>query len=241
MDEKKTHVMVAEPEIGVRYLADYLAGSERKRRAILVQSKYRPRARLIQHREAKAVISNAIVNGSANKGFFKERADFVRNKLAVDDFDALTNETNADYLERFSEVVEALDLPGVEFQPGKTYPLAKVHGLKVLFGTNASLRRIGRNNKVRVGAMMFRYAKGKPLALLAAQYQSSAIFGFLKECVVEDGAELDRSLCVTLDGFTGTAHEAPTDAVTKFKDTQAACATIADAWPNVKPPKGAVI
>jgi hypothetical protein len=60
-------------------------------------------------------------------------------------------------------------------------------------------------------------------------------------CPVEEGAEIDRALCVILDGYLGTIHRAPSDSVTRFKNTLAACATIADAWPNVKPPKGAVL
>jgi hypothetical protein len=68
-EPKKTHVLVPEPEMGVRYLADYMAGSDRKKRALLVSAKYRPRARLLQHREAKA--ASALIKGSANKGFFR--------------------------------------------------------------------------------------------------------------------------------------------------------------------------
>ena len=63
----ETHVQVKQPEIDARHLADYMAGSERKKRAILVGCKYRPIA-----------------------------------KLTTDDFDALTNEANADYIKRFS-------------------------------------------------------------------------------------------------------------------------------------------
>ncbi|MDO9223938.1 MAG: hypothetical protein Q7U20_09545 [Caulobacter sp.] len=241
MEPKKTHVLVPVPEMGVRYLADYMAGSDRKRRAVILDAKYRPRARLMQHREAKATIANALINGNASKAFLSGRADTVRAKLATNDHDALTNEANADYLKRFSEVVESLDLPGVEFLPGKIYTLAKVNGLKVPFRTDLTLRRMTKTNKIIVGSMMFRYAKGKALSDLAADYQAAAIFGFMKECAVEDGAELDRSLCITLDGFTGAPHAAPTNSVTLFKNTQAACATIAEAWPNTQPPKGAVL
>ena len=35
----------------------------------------------------------------------KDKARFIRNKLADDDFEALTNEAKADYVEKFSEVV----------------------------------------------------------------------------------------------------------------------------------------
>jgi hypothetical protein len=138
-------------------------------------------------------------------------------------------------------VIESLDLPGVEFLPGKIYAVAPINGLKVPFRTNLTLRRVLKNNKVRAGAMMFRYAKDKPLGQLTADYQSAAILGLMRECPIEDGSELGADLCLTLDGVTGAAHPAPTNALTRFKNTQAAAATIADAWPNVKPPKGAIL
>jgi hypothetical protein len=237
----KTHVLAPEPEMDVRYLADYMAGSDRRRRNILTDAKWRPRARLMQHREAKAVIVNALAKGHATKAFFEERAHFIRNKIATDDFDALTNEANADYLKQFSKVVEAIDLPGVEFHTGKTYVLGKTEGLKVPFVTNLTLRRITKTNKVTTGSLMLRYSKGRALPKKVADYQSAIIHGLLGTCAIEDGAQLDRSLCLVLDGFLGASYCAPSNSVTLFKNTLAACATIADAWPNVKPPLGAIV
>ena len=227
--------------MAVRFLADYMTSSERKKRALIVAAKYRPIVRMLQHREAKITIANALTKGVATKAHLKERADFVRRKLATDDFDALTNEANADYLESFSQVAEALDLPGVEFLPGKTYSLGAVNGLKVPFGTSVTLRRTTKQNKVKVGALMLRYAKGKELLPLRGEYQAAAIFGFLRSCGKEDGAEVDKDLCITLDAYSGKLHCAPGCAITYIKNPEAACATIADAWPNVKPPKGAVL
>jgi hypothetical protein len=36
-------------------------------------------------------------------------------------------------------------------------------------------------------------------------------------------------------------HEAPTDSVSRFKNMEAACASIAERWPNVAPPPNAVL
>lgn len=241
MDKKPTHAMVPAPEMGVRYLADYMAGSERKKRSILVSAKYRPLARLMQHKEAKATISNGFAKGQINKDFLKDRADYIRNKMATDDFDALTNEANAGYLARFAEVVGDLDLPGVEFHPGKTYSVPKVGGLKVVFGSNLILRRMAKGNKLKVGALILRYSKGNALPALTAEYQSAMTLGFLQQVGVEDGAEIDPGLCITLDCHSGLAQPAPSKAVTMFKNTLAACATIADAWPNTPQPTNAIL
>lgn len=239
--EQKTHREVPKPEISVRHLADFMAASERSRRTIVEGCKYRPIARLVQHREATVAISGAIQKGSLTSQDLKAKADFIRSKLASDDFEALTNEVNADYVETFSEVVASIKLPNAEVLPGKVYPPFKISGVKVRFSPNLLLRRIDRSNKQRRGAFMLRYAKGKALASVVGGYQSAAAFGLLKDYDSEEGADVDKSICVTLDAFTGQLYPAPGSALTMFANMKAACQTIAERWPNIKPPNGAVI
>jgi len=50
---------------------------------------------------------------------------------------------------------------------------------------------------------MLRYAKGKPLAPAVGGFQSAAAFGILKEYDAEEGAEADKTICVTLDALPG--------------------------------------
>jgi len=57
----------------------------------------------------------------------------------------------------------------------------------------------------------------------------------------EEAAEPEHKLCVTIDAYTGVAHAAPTDAVRRFQNMRAACETIAEWWPRVAPPTGAVL
>ena len=118
----KTHREVPQPEISVRYLADYMAASERKRRTIIEGCKYRRIARVHQHKEAPVVIAHALRHGTATPQALKERAAAIRAKMATDDFDAFTNETNADYVEAFSKVVAGIELPEAEILPGQTFP-----------------------------------------------------------------------------------------------------------------------
>jgi hypothetical protein len=243
MTEKtdKTHVLVPNAEITIRYLADYMGASERKRRSIIEGCKYRPLARLLQHKEATITISSALQSGSPDPKALQTKADFIRNKLATGDFDALTNEANADYVQKFSEVVASIKLPDADILPGKVFPALKVHGVKVRFSPHLLLRRVDKTNKQRSGAFMFRYAKGKALSPDVGGYQSAATFGLLKEYLAEEGAEADKNICVTLDAFTGNLYPAPGSAITMFANMKAACQTIAERWPNVPPPKGAIL
>lgn len=239
--EQKTHREVREPEISVRHLADFMAASERARRTIVEACKYRPIARLVQHKEATITISGAIQKGALDKQTLKDKADFIRNKLADDDFEALTNEVNADYVEKFSEVIATIKLPDADVLPGKVFPPFKINNVKVRFSPHLLLRRIDKSNKQRRGAFMLRYAKGKALPPAGGGFQSAAAFGLLKEYLPEEGSEVDKTICVTLDAFAGELYAAPGAAVSMFANMKAACLTIAERWPNIKPPKGAII
>lgn len=239
--DKKTHVVVNEPEISVRYLADYMAASERRRRTIVEGCKYRPLARLLQHKEARISIARAIHKGEATPQAMKERADNIRAKMTTDDFDALTNEANADYVQRFSEVVAGIELPVAEILRGRAFPVIKIHKVKVTFSPNLLLRRLTKTNKLKRGALMLRYAKGKPLDVVVGAFQSAAIFGLLREFDDEDGAEPEKGLCITLDAHSGTWHPAPGASVSMFANMKAACQSIGERWPNVPPPDGAAL
>ena len=62
-----------------------------------------------------------------------------------------------------------------------------------------------------------------------------------KEYSGEEGAEADRAIYVTLDAYTGILYPAPGASASMFANMKAACQSIGERWPNIKPPKGAVI
>lgn len=238
--DKPTHILVSAPEITVRYLADYMPASERKKRTIVASCKYRPIAKLLQHKEARLTVASALRKGEKDPLTLKAKAESIRSKLATDDFDALTNEVNADYVKQFSEVVASVTLPEAEILTGKSFSAFEIHGVKVRFSPNLILRRLTKTNKLRRGALMLRYAKGKPLAPAVGGFQSAAIFGLLGDIQDEEGAEPEKSLCLTLDAVTGTLHIAPGAAASMYANMKAACQSIAERWPNIPPPNGAI-
>ena len=241
MDVKRTHTLAKQPRLSVGRLADYMAASEQGKRAIAQSCKYRPIARVVQHDEAKSIISNYLLKGKEDSDWLHLRADQVRGKLADSDFEVEVNQHNADYLDRFAEVVAEIALPKAELKvPPRFEPLA-VEGVHVIFQPIATLARLTKTNKQKIGALMLRYAKGKPLAEKIANYQSALIFGYLRENAEIGGIEAERQLCLTLDAYKGVAHVAPGNSVYLFNEVRAACATIAERWPNIPPPKNAVL
>jgi hypothetical protein len=240
-ETKKTHKEVKLPRMSVRQLADYMAASEQSRRGIAQNCKYRAIARIVQHNEAKAVISNHILSGVSGPGDLQKKAEFIRNKLADSDFESDLNDHNADYIERFIEGLPGIELPQADRLQSPGFAPLMLSGVNVTFRPELLLQRKTKSNKIKMGALMLRYGKNSPLSPTIGGWQSAAIFGYMKTLEDANKTEAERALCITLDAYAGKCHEAPSNAVYLFKEIKAACATIAERWPAIKPPKNAVL
>lgn len=242
MEEKKTHRLVEKPRMSVRFLADYMAASDQVRRTILRDCKYRATARMVQHDDAKLAISKYMLHGCTDPEILNVEAEYIRNKLADDQFDTDCNDVNADYVERFAKVVEDIELPkGAQWEQSKPFAAQDINGLKVTFAPSLLTRRTTRQNTTKRGAMMLRYAKGTTLRGEVGAFQSSVIHGLLNMYGTAEDEQIDGKLCLTICGHSGTMHPAPTNCVSRFNNTKAACATIAEQWDKIKPPPKAVL
>jgi hypothetical protein len=240
-EQQKTHREVKKPQISARSLADFMAASETAKRTIVRGCKYQPIARVIQHDEAKLTVAKFIRDGRDDISLLTEAAKRIRNRMADTDFDRDLYDHNADYIDQFAKALAVLELPEAEvLAPGAT-PALMLSGVRVTAELHFRLRRLTRTNKIRVGAGMLRYAKGRSLAAPVADWQSAFIFGYLNRTGIEDGADTEHALCLTVDAYSGKTHPAPGDAVRRFQNMESACATIAERWPNILPPPNAAI
>ena len=241
MADQKTHREVKQPQISVRYLADYMASSEQVRRTIVRGCKYQPIARLVQHDEAKQAVAKFIRSNMSDVVSLQAGAQRLRGRMANSDFDRDVLDHNADYIDRSAIVGPKLELPKAEILPaGRNVPVV-LQGTKVTPEIQFRLRRVTRTNKVRVGVPALRYAKGKGLSPAVGEWQSALLFGLLSLPGMADGDEPELKLCLTVDAYEGVCYPAPTNAISCFNNAEAACATIAERWPNVSPPPGAII
>lgn len=240
-DQKKTHREVKKPQISARFLADYMAASETAKRTIVRNCKYQAIARVIQHDEAKAIISNFIWQEERRPASLLEKAKTIKDRMADTLFDRDLFDHNADYVARFAHIWNQVDLPKAQYLfSGKGQTLS-LNGVKVTTEIHFRLRRITKTNKVKVGVGALRYQKGKALSQDIAEWQSAYLLGYLNRIGVEEGAVPEHKLCVTLDAYSGAATSAPSDAVRRFQHMEAACASIAERWPAIKPPPNAIL
>lgn len=238
---KKTHRLVKEPRISARYLADYMAASERARRTILRSCKYVSTAKVVQHDRAKAALSHYFCFELPQTGGMSHTASKLRATMADDDFDRDVLDFNADYIDRFALVADKVVLPTAErLAPGGAPPIM-LENVKVSAEVQFRLRRVAKGNKVRVGAGMLRYSKGKNLDVDVAAWQSAFLLGYLKMTNPDPSADPEAKLCLTVDAHIGKAYAAPTDSVSRFQNMEAACAGIAERWDKIAPPPNAIL
>lgn len=239
---KRTHREVKDPQISARLLADYMAGSERAARAIVRSCKYQPIARVVQHNYAKATISSFLTTGDGDASHLFDESERIRSKISDSDFDQTVNDHNADYVARFARIFSELDIPPAERLPVGDAPTVEINGVKVTVELAMRLRRTTRTNKIRTGAAALRYVKGKPLKEGVALWHAAFIFAYLGLLpTIDEGADPEHKLCLIIDGQSGACFAAPSDSVSRFRNMEAALASIAERWPNVAAPAGAVL
>lgn len=239
-EPKKTHRAVKNPSLNHRFLADYMAASDRRKRTLIRDCKYKSLARQFQHQEAKAGIRQYLNAGEMDEvESIEALAEELRARTAFEQFERDLFDYNADYLDRFAKTFDPNGLPA-EMAAGPKYPAIDLNGVRVTFDVPVTFRRTMKgSNRVRFGGMTLRYEKGKALPEDVGLWQSALLFGYLSNHVDFNGAEPEQKLCTTLDVWTGKHTAAPGDSITRFRNAEAACATIAEQWPNIPPPENA--
>lgn len=241
MEIKKTHVERKQPQISLARLADYMAASEQGKRTIAVSCKYQPIARLIQYNDAKAIISNYIRDENRKIEDLAEKLAILKNKICDDDFTREVRDHNCDFLAKFISLASDIDFKDYTYTRPMKLPKIELNGMPISVAPDVLVSRTNRQNKVMIGAMMLRYSKGRPLNEEIGQYQSAFLFEYFKQPLFGEYGSSEKRLCITLDAQSGTPHEAPGNATYLYKEMAATCASLVERWPNIKPPKGAIL
>jgi hypothetical protein len=218
-----------------------MAATSTSQRSILRSCKYPPIARLIQHNEAKQIVSKFMRSGNPDTTELNQKAQQLRDRLADTQFDRDLYDHNADYLSRYATVHQSVSFPKSEMQAPGLHSPTVINGVKVTPEIHFILQRATKTNEIRIGAGMLRYQKGRPLSADIGAWQSAILLGYLSLTNADDNQTPDGKLCVTIDAYSGTVHCAPGNAKHRFNQVESACKTIAEWWPGIKPPTGAVL
>lgn len=224
-EQQKTHDYRPNRGMSANRLADYMAASEQAKRSILKGCKYRPRARVIQHSDAKESISEWVSSGDADEEALQTRMEILRNGLQGSEFDNEVAEHNADYIERFLAVKPGLPARAQEVTKAGKMPSLDLDGFTLSFSPDLLLKRVNRRNVPKLGVAFFRYSKGKALSPEAACWQGAISMGYLttklKQGLMETDAE--REMCVAVDMWSGqTTWPPPTRSIASMRFARSA-------------------
>ncbi|MDI1296730.1 MAG: hypothetical protein PSY12_12755 [bacterium] len=241
MPDKPTHRLVKSPKVHGRYLAEYMDASERAKRTIIRGCKFPPIAKILQHHLAKAFISDFLLKGSHNPTLLRQEAERLRSMMTDTEFDRTLLDVNADFLDAYADAYNHEIFPKAEIMPAPGPSKLDLSGVSVNPDIRFSLQRTTTTNRLRTGLATIRYAKGKPLSDEVGKWHSSLLFGVRQLIDGDDDKAAEQRLCVTLDAMTGQFIEAPGDALSRFKNMEAACQSIAERWESIEPPPSAII
>lgn len=238
---KKTHRATPSPAIMLKDLADYMAASNQARRSIVASAKYTPVARLLHYKMARSIISGHVLSGNPLPGGLSDQAQAVRERLADTDFDAQLHALNGDYIDAFASQAAGFDFSGFSVAPPRQEVTPTYNGTRIRFSPDLLTHRTTQKNTQKVGAIMYRYAKGKAVSEEAACWQTAFMFGYFTDEPFIEEAKPERKLCLVLCAVSGKTYEAPSNSTYRFNEMKAVCRDIAERWPSVEPPSGAVL
>lgn len=236
-----THREVKEVKISTRFLADYMAANPGPKRTILRDQKYRSLRRQVNHKEARQEISKFLTTVPHDTATLSEKAQTIRDRLSVDDFQRSVFDMNADFLDQFVEVYPDFDLPNGDIIPLPLTQSMNLNGVEISRDFLAVTRRVMKSNRQRSGAIALRYSKGKSVKARAAQWQSVIMYGYLDISPLDPATTPESALCLTYDAFDGSTYDAGTKSVSEFNQVVDACQTIADIWPSIEPNENWII
>lgn len=239
MQQKKTHRDVKKPEITLRYLADYMAGSEKARRSTVKKCRFPSLARLMQHKEARLAISKYYRQGGDIEDLIAT-ADKLYATMADDDFRRDELDANADFIMRFVKRHGDIELPKGDILDIGDAREIELGGVRLKPDVCFRTLRVTKTNKVRTGGASIRYSKNKPIPEEVGLWQSAIMHGYLTRTNLDPEQDPEPQLCVTIDAWAGISYFGPTDAVSRFQNAEAACEAIALQWDNIPAPPNAV-
>ena len=240
-----THTMLDSPRISGRRLAEYMAASPIRQRTIIRDTKFRPVEPEISYDEGYQLIGDMLSEGPLVTSALREAAEDFHDRMDVRGIrERIAYDLIGDMFEWLAEERPEFGLPDVErFDDSRAWGQGgefRMGGVVVDPEVHFRLRKMKRN-AAGVGVVSLRYSKSGPVNDTVAEWQAALLYGYLLETVDDEGLRPDPDLCILLDLRSGIAHPAPGRAKTLFKQMEAACASIAERWPAIKPPDRAVV
>lgn len=226
------------PQFSANQLGEYMIASEVRKRRIIAEAKYRPILKVISYKKARRMLSDYLEKGRGNLSFLENTILFLSEKtLAGRSLEETERDLTVQMLGRFIAVSNEVNLPNAQYALGSHLAgKLMLGGLPVSVVPNLVATGQNRKGQQTVGAVMIRYAKGKPLNPDEAKHVSVLLYEFAKG-VLSGAGVAAYNLCFCLDIQTGKIHCSPKGTTRVLSNMAAAGEAIIAQWPSVPLPR----
>jgi hypothetical protein len=228
--------MVADPNISVNKLAEYIVSKAARQRKILADRKYPdPDFNIgMYYREAEEAVARYIADGAVDPDPIKKRVAALEQEAPTKVGTARRINSNIDALERFSEMLDDIDLTGVTPTLGAhAPPKLTYHGVAVSVRPQIILRGAGPKGKSMVGGLKLHFSTTRPHSEESAGYVSAAVQEFCRLHVAAANEIVNPSYCAVIDVASGNVYQGVKSTTQRLKDIAAECQNIAALWPTI--------
>jgi hypothetical protein len=186
------------------------------------------------HREAAEAVAKYLADGCVDASPITNRLAAL-GQLKPDKIGTARRiNANIDALERFSDMLDDIDLQGAEPTYGAHNPeKLTFHGVKISIRPEIILRSDGPKGKKLVGAIKLHFTKTHCHDGESAGYVSAVVQEYLRCHVAAAGEVVASHLCPVIDIGSGQVFPGVKAITQRLKDVEAECQNIQALWPTI--------
>jgi hypothetical protein len=228
--------MVAQPRLSVNRLAEYIMSKGARQRSILKDRKYPDDEfnKGMYHRESSDAISQYIADGAVDPTPLFNKLKSLKQMTTSKVGTARRINSNIDALERFSEMLDKIDLLGATPVLGHNNPPhLKIHNVDVSVRPEIVLRGTAGKGRKCVGAIKLHFSKTWPMNEESAGYVSAIVQEFCGAHLLCGDEIINPTYCQVIDVGSGEVFAGVKATTKRMKDVTAECQNIAALWPSI--------
>jgi len=228
--------MVADPSISVNQLAVYMNSKAAKKREILHQRKYPDDdfSPGIFHRESRDEISIYLSDGAVDPSGLHKRLKILSQTVAPKVGTQRRLNANIDSMERFLEMLDQIDLSGINVTLGHNNPpKITCHNVKISVRPDLILRGVDKKGRPLKGAIKLQLSKAGAFDEDMAKTVSAVVQHYLADHGNSGEEIIYAPYCQVVDVASGTVFPGVKAITQRMKDVAAECQNIAAIWPTI--------
>jgi hypothetical protein len=220
-----------EPRISLNQLTEYLVATAARRKRIIEQQKRPNDFQVIYYQDAQDAIQRFIAGGMADEDELGGAIEAVLTRKSSSDYDEIRSTSNAEAMESFLEVYEAVDL--LELNPSQgpnDQQKLRISGLDLSVRPEIILRGELKRHGPVVGGIKLYFTKRETARLGAdsGKYPSSLLHEYLRD--QNPDKKVLHGACIVVDVFGQSVFRAPRSHKRALSDVAVACEEISLWW-----------